>query len=1061
MNTSRAEHRTAVLPWQEVKDWRHTMDGKAPKATVIVRDANGQPVMNEHGKPKRTWKHRDAMLSFDDVKNDSLNIGIPMNGNRVTLDFDHVLTKPRDGYSIIPEAKERITEILARYPRPYMEYSKSGLGMHFCYECLKPLPDFYQKGKGGTPEPRIVFKSHKDASGKVIEDAFMEIFSRASGKFVALTGDIIDRSTAKVVADCSNGIGDATGKSLLEYLAPSTKTYADFERRHGLHAVDGDKELDWNTTIPGEDEPPAKQGSDDIAADFEKWDSERYNETLKDHVLDMLERIPADCSYNEWLTVGHALYNAGFSFDYFDSWSQSGAKYASNTGSNTTRYKWDDFAKNPEPFNMKHIYSIARRYDSTFYVHDVPTVPPYMDATAAPSSDAAVRDTMDEHTDAPTPPASTAILASSTSPDAGQAAQEKGTMLNAAKLLGTKPVYLIVAESKERGKRLFDELLLDSEATAVVACLNEAGLKQVFDTIDAARKKNAQHTTILIVYDDTEQADAHRRDIIEPRAKLAGINLIDGAGLLYGDPPQVDAGVLDDMEDKTAEAEREQAQAYRAKHSATSTMDCIMADIESSSIFAKTGFDGLDAALGGGLFADRLYFLGGITGTGKTTFCLQVAENIARAGTDVLYFSLEMLPKELWSRTISRLTYHYKYLGNTCLDGHKTALQVMTGSFYKKYSDLERRVIADCREQFRQEIGDHLFYIYELGKIDLAYIAHAVAEHTRWTKKRPVVVLDYLQIMKGMDDKEHDTRRIVNANVEGLKGIATRFHVPVIGVSAFNRNSYSEAVNTASFRETSAIEYTADALLGIQYAGMDDSDLAGDLIDELDRKKEQDGERAVLPMQLKILKCRTSHFGNVYFKYSPAYNDFQESDEIRERVEQHHADKQAEKKERAKERRERKGQRELLKGRRDQITDPNADITANVNMKDVEKLEQTSKLLESLGASKLTTVLVNFHLRDTRDFRSMNVLGARNLYLAMRQELDGDTEQSLDDPPASTSTLAKIRPLQEEFARVSIDNARVLGYWLTAHHAEKGLDGLTESEAQQLLKLVSNGGIPS
>ncbi|GHT40302.1 hypothetical protein AGMMS49921_01460 [Endomicrobiia bacterium] len=71
----------------------------------------------------------------------------------------------------------------------------------------------------------------------------------------------------------------------------------------------------------------------------------------------------------------------------------------------------------------------------------------------------------------------------------------------------------------------------------------------------------------------------------------------------------------------------------------------------------KTGFNRFDEALGGGLRGCRLYAIGAISSLGKTSFALNIADNIASAGRDVLIFSFEMSTKELVAKSISRETY--------------------------------------------------------------------------------------------------------------------------------------------------------------------------------------------------------------------------------------------------------------------------------------------------------------------------------------------------------------------------------------------------------------------
>lgn len=54
-----------------------------------------------------------------------------------------------------------------------------------------------------------------------------------------------------------------------------------------------------------------------------------------------------------------------------------------------------------------------------------------------------------------------------------------------------------------------------------------------------------------------------------------------------------------------------------------------------------------------------------------------------------------------------------------------------------------------------------------------------------------------------------------------LKRISRDYKIPVIAISSFNRDNYSAPVNTAAFKESGAVEYSADVLIGLQYHGME------------------------------------------------------------------------------------------------------------------------------------------------------------------------------------------------------------------------------------------------
>ena len=67
----------------------------------------------------------------------------------------------------------------------------------------------------------------------------------------------------------------------------------------------------------------------------------------------------------------------------------------------------------------------------------------------------------------------------------------------------------------------------------------------------------------------------------------------------------------------------------------------------------KTGFSNLDKLIN---LYPGLYVLGAISSLGKTTFACQLADQLAKAGEHVLYFSLEQSKFELVTKGLSRLT---------------------------------------------------------------------------------------------------------------------------------------------------------------------------------------------------------------------------------------------------------------------------------------------------------------------------------------------------------------------------------------------------------------------
>ena len=83
-----------------------------------------------------------------------------------------------------------------------------------------------------------------------------------------------------------------------------------------------------------------------------------------------------------------------------------------------------------------------------------------------------------------------------------------------------------------------------------------------------------------------------------------------------------------------------------------------------------TGYAELDRCLGGGLTAG-LHCLGAVPSLGKSTYVMQMAEQMAAEGTHVIVISLEMKPVDLAAKAVSRQLY---------MDWHETSAGLLRTS---------------------------------------------------------------------------------------------------------------------------------------------------------------------------------------------------------------------------------------------------------------------------------------------------------------------------------------------------------------------------------------------
>lgn len=232
----------------------------------------------------------------------------------------------------------------------------------------------------------------------------------------------------------------------------------------------------------------------------------------------------------------------------------------------------------------------------------------------------------------------------------------------------------------------------------------------------------------------------------------------------------------------------------------------------------STGFSNLDSILDGGLY-EGLYIIGAISSLGKTTLALQIADQIADSGRDVLIFSLEMARSELIAKSISRLTY-FAAAGDT--RNAKTNRGITAGARYAGYSETERAIINKALAAYKK-YAQHIYIHEGIGDIGIERVKEVVQQHISITGNKPIVFIDYLQILAPYDMRSTDKQNTDKAVLE-LKRLSRDLKIPVIGVSSFNRDSYKEGsgnkgrVTQADFKESGAIEYSADVLIGLEFA---------------------------------------------------------------------------------------------------------------------------------------------------------------------------------------------------------------------------------------------------
>lgn len=313
-----------------------------------------------------------------------------------------------------------------------------------------------------------------------------------------------------------------------------------------------------------------------------------------------------------------------------------------------------------------------------------------------------------------------------------------------------------------------------------------------------------------------------------------------------------------------------------------------------------TGFPALDEKLDGGFLAGNLILLGAISSLGKTTFALQVAENIALSGRDVIVFSLEMSKKELFAKSISRNTYRIvdaetrekpriHYTDESYRLAMGDSLRGRVGLLGEPKRELFERALEETNK-----LKAHLRIVRD-NNMSVDRIETLTRAHELVTGRKPFLLVDYLQILKHGNDARGDKRMLTDEDVNKLKDLAVRRNVPIMVISSFNRNNYFEPASMGSFKESGTIEYSSDVLIAMQYSGMqyqkhyftpqggrrkkvyESTQDHNTRVRELLEKMDEDGAAGKsLPVDVVILKNRGVSKGKILFEFIPKFNYFSE-----------------------------------------------------------------------------------------------------------------------------------------------------------------------------------------
>ena len=204
--------------------------------------------------------------------------------------------------------------------------------------------------------------------------------------------------------------------------------------------------------------------------------------------------------------------------------------------------------------------------------------------------------------------------------------------------------------------------------------------------------------------------------------------------------------------------------------------------------YVRSGYEQLDAILGGGFVNEGLYIIAARPGCGKTTLGLQIADRAAKSGIPTIFMSLEMSRFQITAKRVAVIT-------------GMSSNKITTGEVY----DEEFKKI----ENACSELSDYPLAINRKPSATVDEIGFLA----RQVKGLGLVVVDYLGLIRNSAGKSLYEKATDTSN--NLKRLARTLGVPIICLAQLNREVEGRGgkPRISDLRDSGAIEQDADGIL--------------------------------------------------------------------------------------------------------------------------------------------------------------------------------------------------------------------------------------------------------
>lgn len=231
-----------------------------------------------------------------------------------------------------------------------------------------------------------------------------------------------------------------------------------------------------------------------------------------------------------------------------------------------------------------------------------------------------------------------------------------------------------------------------------------------------------------------------------------------------------------------------------------------------------TGFSRLDGILKG-MSAGNLIILAARPKVGKTSFALSIAENVAKSGKTVAFYSMEMQSPEIYERLLAKRA---QIPMNTLIDRRFKDKKRPQKIRSEEINKIAETIDGICKLPIK--INDNPACTVNDIRLECRCVAARANSRTKSCGEQNLasregepplglIVVDYLQLMRSV--KKCENRNLeVGSICRDLKCLAAELGIPILCLSQLNRTSdEASRPSPSELRDSGSIEQDANKVI--------------------------------------------------------------------------------------------------------------------------------------------------------------------------------------------------------------------------------------------------------